>query len=230
METTNVCHTNVPAMRSDSPPGKLVCHILALGGVYIMRTKFKMTITTSKTARGKAALADRDTDGLLEVAFDAHWSWVCTVLYRLVGDWDEAEDLALEVFYRLHKRPPRDRDRLGGWLHRVATNVGLNALRARGRRRRYEGTAERMRWEHAVPRDPAAEVERRETQHQVRQVLAGMKPRAAQLLVLRHSGLSYGEIAEALNVAPGSVGTLLARAEKDFERRYRTLEKSHETS
>ena len=217
-------------MRIDSPSGKLVCHILVLGGVYIMRTKFKMTITTSKTARGKTALAERDAEGHLEVAFDAHWSWVCTVLYRLVGDWDEAEDLALEVFYRLHKRPPKDRNRLSGWLRRVATNVGLNALRARQRRRRYEETAESMRWEHAVPVDPAVEVERSETQHQVRQVLATMKPRAAQLLVLRHSGLSYGEIAEALNVSPKSVGTLLARAEKDFERRYRTLEKSHETS
>ena len=53
---------------------------------------------------------------------------------------------------------------------------------------------------------------------------AVLKPRAAQLLVLRHSGLSYAEIAQALNVARSSVGTLLARAEKEFERRYRALE------
>jgi RNA polymerase sigma-70 factor (ECF subfamily) len=40
------------------------------------------------------------------------------------------------------------------------------------------------------------------------------------LLVLRHSGLSYAEIAVALGLAPGSVGTLLARAETEFELRY----------
>jgi RNA polymerase sigma-70 factor (ECF subfamily) len=57
----------------------------------------------------------------------------------------------------------------------------------------------------------------------VRLVLAQMKPRSAQLLVLRHSGFSYAEIAAALGVAPGSVGVLLARAEKEFEERYKRL-------
>ena len=76
--------------------------------------------------------------------------------------------------------------------------------------------------------DPAAEVERNEERRRVRQVLAQMKPRAARVLALRHSGLSYAEVAAALNVASSSVGTLLARAEKEFERRYRALEESNE--
>ena len=49
-----------------------------------------------------------------------------------------------------------------------------------------------------------------------------MKPRDAQLLLLRSSDLAYREIARALGVQAGSVGTLLARAEREFERRYRT--------
>jgi len=56
----------------------------------------------------------------------------------------------------------------------------------------------------------------------VRGVLASMKPREAQLLLLRSSDLAYREIARALGVQAGSVGTLLARAEREFERRYRT--------
>jgi RNA polymerase sigma-70 factor (ECF subfamily) len=51
-----------------------------------------------------------------------------------------------------------------------------------------------------------------------------MKPRKAELLILRHTGHSYAEIADILGIASGSVGTLLARAEKDFERRYRARE------
>ena len=39
--------------------------------------------------------------------------------------------------------------------------------------------------------------------------------------MLRHSGLSYREIAEALGMAPGSVGTTLARAEAAFEAAWR---------
>jgi RNA polymerase sigma-70 factor (ECF subfamily) len=133
------------------------------------------------------------------------------------------------VFCRLHRRPPSDLDKLSSWLYRVATHAGLNALRARQRRRRYEEASERLRVPLAASVDPAAEAERNETQQKVRQVLARIRPRAARLLVLRHSGLSYAEIAQALDVAPGSVGTLLARAEKEFERRYRALEESDET-
>jgi RNA polymerase sigma-70 factor (ECF subfamily) len=147
----------------------------------------------------------------------------------LVGDWDEAEDLALETFCRLHRRPPRNRDGLGSWLYRVATNLGLNALRAQRRRRAYEERAGAEALERAGPADPAEEVERDERRARVRDVLAGMRPRAARILILRHSGLSYAEIAASLGVAPGSVGTMLARAEREFERRYRALEEHHAT-
>jgi RNA polymerase sigma-70 factor (ECF subfamily) len=81
----------------------------------------------------------------------------------------------------------------------------------------------------AKPLDPPAQVERDETKARVRWVLAQMKPRAAQILFLRHSGLSYADIAASLNIASGSVGTLLARAEKQFERLYRSLEEGDET-
>jgi DNA-directed RNA polymerase specialized sigma24 family protein len=40
-------------------------------------------------------------------------------------------------------------------------------------------------------------------------------------LLLRADGLAYRDLAESLGIHPGSVGTLLARAEAEFERRYR---------
>jgi DNA-binding CsgD family transcriptional regulator len=52
-------------------------------------------------------------------------------------------------------------------------------------------------------------------------VLALLKPREAQLLLLRASGLAYRELAEATGIHPNSVGTLLARAEAEFERKFR---------
>jgi RNA polymerase sigma-70 factor (ECF subfamily) len=72
--------------------------------------------------------------------------------------------------------------------------------------------------------DPSREAERAEEREQVRAALEQMKPRSARLLVLRHSGLSYAELAETLKVAPSSIGTLLARAEMEFEEHYRRLE------
>jgi RNA polymerase sigma-70 factor (ECF subfamily) len=166
------------------------------------------------------------SDAWLEAAFLEHWNRVYAVLYRLVGERDEAEDLALETFWRLHSRRLRLQDELGlaGWLYRVATNLGLNALRARQRRGRYEAQAGRQVLSEARWDDPAEAVEKAQERQQVRTVLARMKPRSARLLVLRHSGLSYAEIAAALQVNPGSVGTLLARAEREFEGQYQALE------
>jgi RNA polymerase sigma-70 factor (ECF subfamily) len=169
------------------------------------------------------------TDDAFEQAFNLHWISVCHTLYRLVGDWDEAEDLALQVFSRLQNNPPKDEEKTAGWLRRVATNAGLNALRSRQRRQRYEKVAGMLKLQQAASRDPEQEVVQRETCRQVRQVIAKMKPRAARLLVYRMMGLSYAQIAAALNVTPGSVGTLLTRAEKDFARRYRALEGSDES-
>lgn len=166
-----------------------------------------------------AAQQDVEQAGF-EALFHAHWGRVVQVIARLVGDPAEAEDLALDAFWRLYRQPPRQDQNLAGWLYRVATRLGLNALRARQRRQRYEESAGKDALQDDPPGNPAILVERAQERQQVRKVLSTMKPRTAQLLVLRHSGMSYAEIAAALGVSSGSVGTLLARAEREFEERY----------
>jgi RNA polymerase sigma-70 factor, ECF subfamily len=160
-----------------------------------------------------------------EALFQQQWSPICEVLFRLTGDWHEAEDLALETFMRLYEQPPVDAHNLEGWLYRVATNLGLNALRARKRRWRYETQAVREPGHEmdalGYSVDPALAVEQAQERQRVRATLGRMKPRSAMLLLLRQTGLSYREIATALEIAPGSVGTMLARAEKEFGNKYR---------
>lgn len=167
-----------------------------------------------------AKLPVRDADSEFEQAFTQHYATVYGVLVRLVGDRAEAEDLAVETFWRLWERAPGRWDNLGGWLYRVALRLGYNALRAARRRASYEEVAGRDALEQAAPPDPAQAVERAEERARVRAVLARMPAREGQLLILRHTGLSYQEIAGALELAPGSVGALLARAEKQFEKLY----------
>jgi len=100
----------------------------------------------------------------------------------------------------------------------VAANLGYNALRAAKRRIKYEEEAGRDALEiNALP-DPAYEAEQRAERRRVRDTLKRMNARDAQLLILRHSGFAYKEIASALNVSPNSIGTLLVRAEAEFER------------
>lgn len=188
-----------------------------------MSAEDALEITIPGMKRGAAK--DIAGNNQLEALLLEHWERVFAVTYRIVGDWYEAEDLALETFWRLHQNPPPDEGYLAGWLYRVATNLGLNALRARRRRRDYEMRAGKWMLDTPDGDDPATHAEHNLEKAQVRLVLAEMKPKQAQILLLRHSGLSYAEIAAALEVSPSSVGVLLARADADFERRYKRLER-----
>ena len=71
------------------------------------------------------------------------------------------------------------------------------------------------------PSDALDGLLREERRARVQAVLATLKPRDAQLLLLRANGLAYREVAETLGIQASSVGTLLARAEAEFERKFR---------
>lgn len=160
-----------------------------------------------------------------EALFVEHWPHVYRLLFRLVGDPAEAEDLALETFFRLYQRHPSPQKEfnLGGWLHRVATNLGLHSIRSFKRRERYELAAGKGALEELPENRPAEILAQEEERRLARLALAKMKKRRAHLLILRYSGLKYKEIAEALGLSPTSIGPLLLRAEREFEKHYRAL-------
>lgn len=158
-----------------------------------------------------------------DVLFFRHYDRVYGLLFRLVGNRAEAEDLAQEVFLRLHahghsRRPMAQDENVGGWLYRVAMNQGYNALRDRARHD--------ARNVYLVPEPEAsveAEADRRAERALVRAALARLPERQALLLLLRQMNISYAECAAICEVAPGSVGTLLARAAAAFRREYLAL-------
>ena len=165
--------------------------------------------------------------------YEMHWDGVTRLLTRLLGDPDEAGDVAQEVFVQLYRKPPAAlTDSLGeasvgtplrAWLYRVALNRGYNALRA-GRRRRAREDASASDPSNPATAGDAGLLEaanRAEERDVVRRTLLRLPERQRELLMLRAEGLSYAEIAGALDVAVGSVGTLLARAERAFKENYR---------
>jgi len=153
-----------------------------------------------------------------ERLFLQNYRRVYEFLYRMTGQRMEAEDLTIETFMRYARRPPANAERPTGWLYRVATRLGYNALRAS--RRRIHNEAKASLYIAGDSSDPFKEVERSREQHQVHAVLQKMSRRSAQILLLHHSGFTYREIAEAIAVSPTSMGTLLCRAQKEFERLY----------
>ena len=160
-----------------------------------------------------------------ESLFVKYYPRVMSVLYRLLGDRGLAEELANDVFWKLHRQPwlAESDGNLGGWLCRTATNLGIDHLRAATRRRHHEEAAGRQAAASGASPDPLADVLRAERAGRVRAVLAKLKPAHAQILILRASGLSYKELADSLGVKLGTVGTMLVRAENAFQKRFRRM-------
>lgn len=146
-------------------------------------------------------------------------------LHRLVWDADQAEDLAQETFVRALRETP---DNPRAWLFRVATNLAHDEARTRTRRRRHlvllKGEAE-ARQTHGD--DPADLAERRDRQAAVRQALARLSERDRTVLLLWDAGLDYQDIARQTGLAPGAVGTTLARARRKLVAAYDDVERHH---
>ncbi len=145
----------------------------------------------------------------LETVFRSAYPRVVRVAARVLGSGDEAEDVAQEVFLAFG-RCAVPATEAAGWLSVAAAHTALNHLRS-GRRRaaREEFVADGA----AVAADVADTVVTLDERRRVRAALALLPHKQAVALVLRHSGLSYAEVAAALDLSPGSVGTTVRRAE-----------------
>jgi RNA polymerase sigma factor (sigma-70 family) len=145
----------------------------------------------------------------LESVFRSAYPRVVGVAARVLGARDEAEDVAQEVFLTFGRSAVPAGEAMG-WLSVAAAHTALNHLRS-GRRRaaREESAGGRA----AVTADVADAVVTLDERRRVRAALARLPRKQAVALVLRHSGLSYAEVAAALDLSPGSVGTTVRRAE-----------------
>ncbi|MGA2014454.1 MAG: sigma-70 family RNA polymerase sigma factor [Solirubrobacteraceae bacterium] len=147
--------------------------------------------------------------GAFEPFFREHYPAVVGLAQSVVGDSQRAQDVAQDVFLAAYRRFPGDYAQAAGWVRVAAVHTALNALR--GERRRDQRQL-RGQVAGSVPsvEETVMELEGRA---ELRRVLRRLPRRSAAILVMRHGGMSYLEIAEALGVKVGHVGTLLRRAE-----------------
>jgi RNA polymerase sigma-70 factor (ECF subfamily) len=200
-------------------------------------------VTTEAWPLTRAMPQESADEQEFEALFKTHYQEIYRLLYRITGTREEAEDLAQETFLRLHRAPgvsnrqgrpvehahsgshaAGERSNIRAWLYRVASNLAFNHLRGEGRRRqRQEAVARQTEVRDGGIGDPAETALRFEEQSRVRRALSALPQRQAQLLLLRYAGLSYRELAAAMDIAFGSVGTMLARAGAAFERSYQDM-------
>lgn len=171
---------------------------------------------------GEALLIERCQQGDT-VAFDRlveqHGQWVYNLAYRMIGDRDEAEDVAQEAFVRAFTaiKGFRRGSSFSTWLYRVAANVCLDEIK---RRRRRPAPASALMSDDDQPPDPpdpapdaAAQVEAAERRELVRRAIAALPAHHRLPLVLYDlQGCSYDEIAGIMKTNIGTVKSRLNRA------------------
>jgi RNA polymerase sigma factor (sigma-70 family) len=160
-------------------------------------------------------------DNAYDEAFLAYYGRIVAILVRLLDNRARAEEVASEVFWKAY-RDSMDctDDRFGGWLYRTATHLGIQELRAKVRRERYELAAGEHAHRIAGSGTPLDDLLRAEQGARVRSVLASLKRWQARILILRLNGLTYAELADVLRIKASSVGTMLSRAEAQFQKQY----------
>jgi RNA polymerase sigma factor (sigma-70 family) len=164
----------------------------------------------------RAVATPRTDDESFEALFRAEYARVAGIANRVLMDQHEAEDVAQEVFVDFHRLHSASAQYAPAWLHRAAAHAALNRLRGSRRRQKREVAQATEAGDRVL--DPQKLFEVSEDRRQVREALARLAPKPAAVLVLRASGLSYAEVAQALGVGIGQVGTLLRRAEASLRK------------
>lgn len=146
--------------------------------------------------------------------FDELYPPLVRYCHRLTGDRDAAEDTAQEAMVRLYThRVEGPAPALRAWLFKTATHLVRDRYRVDENRRRL--LQENPVTPGAVE-GPERTFERKADRERAREALDRLPERDREMLLMRYEGFSYKEIADVVEVAATSVGTLLARAERRF--------------
>ncbi len=155
--------------------------------------------------------------GAFEELVRAYQHRVFGVAIRMLGNAAEAEEIAQEVFLRVHRSVGefRGEAKLSTWLYSITSRLCLNRLQSGERRHRRAGEEALA----DVPADDAGGgVERAEVETALRQAIAALPEERRIVVVLRDvEGLSYEEIARALDLELGTVRSRLHRARMDLK-------------
>ena len=162
-------------------------------------------------------MADDDTtDGLdFERLVEEHSDFVYNVAYRMMGNHEDAEDVAQDAFLSAYRAFDRFRgeSRVTTWLYRIATNAALMRLRKTKLARSLTHTGiddlEVPDWSQT----PERAAQNSELQDKLRQGLDRLEPDLRAAVVLRDvQGLSNAEAAEVLDLSVAALKSRLHRA------------------
>ena len=186
-----------------------------------------------------ARAATDDTKAFTELV-RRYQSRVIHLVSRLLNDRVVSEDLAQEVFVRvhLHRRNYRTGSKFSTWLFTIAANLAKNEIRRRKRRKNWSSLDEMQETlkdgslQFADPKaNREVDLEREQLSGVVGEAIAGLPERYRIALMLRDlEGLAYEEIGQALKIPGGTVRSRINRARLMLKRKLEPWLRRDETS
>ena len=163
-------------------------------------------------------------DGAFEELVERYQSRVLSVLYNALGQREEAEDLAQEVFLRIYRARHgyQPTAKVSTWVFTITHNLASNAARSRRKRRTVAldvresgplGARPQEQLVRASTPTASGELRRGEAAELVRQAVAKLNERQRMAVLLnKFEDMSYAEIAHAMGMTPKAIKSLLSRA------------------
>ena len=164
-------------------------------------------------------IRDGDAEALRAIV-ERYQDRIFSLIYGIVRDRHEVEDVAQEVFLKVYTRIQAfdERSKFYTWLYRVAANAAKDHVKKRSRR-----PAVALKEDDVIPStgdNPVGHAAAAETRRLVREAIAALPLRYREVLTLRElDGLSYNEIAGVLKISIGTVESRLHRARAKLKRR-----------
>ncbi len=172
-----------------------------------------------------------DGAGAFEALVQRYQDRLVGILYHVIGNLDEAEDLSQDVFLRIYKarKGYRPRAKFATWLFTIANNLALNHLRAKSRKASVPMSGSGNDSEAAASLGHQVTSRERTASSQMRQIELSEVVVAAltelgddqriAVLLNKFEDMSYAEIGEVMNRSPAAVKSLLARARNELRER-----------
>jgi len=168
--------------------------------------------------------------GAFKALVDRYQSLVINTCYNLLGNRQDTEDVAQEVFFQVYKSAKKFRQeaKISTWLYRIAVNRSLNFIRDKKRSgwlRNLSSLLEGQRQEVSdVPASnsdrPDIALEKKERNAVVQRAIDSLPAKQRAAFVLhKYEGLSYQEIAEILQHSLSSVESLIHRAKLNLQKK-----------
>jgi RNA polymerase sigma factor (sigma-70 family) len=173
-----------------------------------------------------ANLPEVDRSEAISRLFADHYRRILHAAYRITGELADAEDIAQSVFLRLGVGAVPELSNAGSYLYRAAINGAIDLVRNRKRRPSEPLDAAETCVSTGSGASPEAELGDRELVQHLRQALAEISPRAAEIFALRYfEEMDNSEIATVVGTSQAVVAVTLYQVRTKLRKRLAELER-----